>query len=319
MKTKRLLLTAVIIFMAIAIILLYLRSQQVNLPGGDGAWLDKPYVDERELGCARCDFERYFAVKTEGQRGSLVPDILVQLGSFNEKLTAALAADNSEDIGIIIHHGLGSAGAISFVYSPEIEFVGLKDLGDDEWEVVDIEDSQYSIDGNGILSGSNGTDGWSLYKAHMFLHVNSRDAISDPNFDHAPAVTEGIDVQHYLFRFTKRFKKLLDQNSDLDATHLKLISIAEPLQHVGDEMEGMRHHVSVALCKDDGQGGVVELVDGESYWPNNYRMKALDVGSPCPYRCATAYLPKNGTPIRRTCTPHDQSCTHNTKHYNLAK
>lgn len=317
MKTKRLLLTAVIILLAIAAILFFLRSQQVNLPGGNGAWLDKPYVDELELGCARCDFERYFAVKSNGQVGDLVPDILVHLGSFNEKLTAALAADNSEDIGIIIHHGLGSPEANSFVYSPEIQFVGLKDLGDDEWEVVDIANSRFSINPNdGTLASSNGNAGWTLYKEHMFLHVNSRDAITDPTFTHAPAVTEDIDVQHYLFRYTKRFKKLLDQNSDLDATHLKLISIAEPLQHVGDEMEGMRHHVSVALCKDDGHGGVVELVDGTSYWPNNYRMKALDVGSPCPYRCATAYLPKNGTPIRRTCTPHDQSCTHNTKHYN---
>lgn len=315
MRTRHLLLLILAIFALAAAYLFYRRSTEGSIPPGSSGFEDS-YVKALELGCARCDFERFFAVKAGGTKRTLVPDILIDLTSFERELDAALSVNTSKDVGVIVYHGLQTLETNQFIYRPEIEFVGLKELNDDVWDLETIPDSRYSIDlMNGSLVRTGPGHGWETYKSHMHVHRTIQDATNDPGFQNAPSVSEGDDVRYYIFKYDGRLSKLLGQSFGLKASRLKLISTAEPSIEPGHTGE-MRHHVAIALCTVEANGTVAELVEDRSYWPFNFRMKALDIGSPCPYRCADAHFPDKGIPIRASCTPQDQSCTHTPRHYN---
>ncbi|MBL7951130.1 MAG: hypothetical protein JNM62_05370 [Flavobacteriales bacterium] len=271
---------------------------------------DDNYVSLPDYNCLACDFKNYFIAKEANGTDcappcSLKGDIRVDLPSFQAALDYLVQNYSYDDHGIVIHHGLRREQG-HFQYRPEIEFVGLKDKGNDEWEIMTLPNYRYSIDPDGKLVTPDPVDDWAAYKTHMHRKLNTTDN------DHTPVV-EGADVRFYLFRHNNRLEKLLNQNKTYAPTHLMISSIAEPTRHIendpakedDDEMEGMRHHIALALCMEKG----APLIDGRNYPNQNYRMKALDVGSPCPYRCAVAELPAHGIPVRKNCNPTAPGCT----------
>lgn len=268
-----------------------------------------PYVSRTEFNCVRCDFKQYFVPKLNGTTATLNGDILMDLNSFNTKLDHVLNNfKDFDDYGIIVHHGLRQEGN-NFHYWPEIEIVGLMDAGTDLWDIVRLSGQRFTLHPNtGVLEPEDNLDQWATYKDHMYRYVNSHDALNDPTHARTIPVQEGVDVQHYLFRYKDRLQRHLRQNAGLNPTHILISSIAEPTEHDGDNMRGLRHFVSLAMYKDVGAGIDPILVEDKPHLGARYKMKALDVGSPCPYRCATAEIPDHGVPIRRTCTANQPGC-----------
>lgn len=295
-----------------AVILGYRMNQQADLL--------KPNVPALELGCASCDYQRYFYVKDSRGSRPFEPDVRVELAQFKTILENVQATINTEDHGVIVHHGLfRSSDSTEYLYWPKIEFVGLKDLGGDEWDTVRVENGTYWIDlSSHQLKPDMDTHGWDNYKKYVWHYENSTDTVGDKSLGKTKAIVEGIDVKSYLFACEKKFDRMLRHNEKYDPTYVYFRSISEPLNHSGDVMEHLRHHVAAVLfgTLPDGNGDEGLLVDDANHYTYPFRMRALDVGSPCPYRCAKTYLPDNGIPVRSNCTVNDKSCSHTPKHYN---
>ncbi|MBL7945791.1 MAG: hypothetical protein JNN32_06960 [Flavobacteriales bacterium] len=266
--------------------------------------LYKPYVVRSEYDCVSSDFGRYFMSKENNARGTLEGNVQVNLNSFTTRLKNVLDNYEHDDHGVIIHHGLERVSAGVFRYWPEIEFVGLEDIGKDLWDTVQLPGQRFSVNlGTGELTPRNNIDEWMNYKTYMHRYTTNTDAVNDPTFQKASPVIEGLDVQHYLFRYNNRLEKFLNQNKGLDPTHIRITSICEPTEHDGDIMRGLRHYIALAMFKSDlGPSGTLLVDEDDDSIIDRYKNKALDVGSPCPYRCATAEVPDHGIPVRKSCT-----------------
>jgi hypothetical protein len=290
MTTRNLwILIAVLIGLSIAVVLYMKSFCRTSAPSGAENLIQRN-VRQFEHDCVTCDFRTYFIAKKDGVQVTLVPNVRIEIGSFLTALDRVLTI-GYEDVGVIIHHGLREVNTDVFQYHPDIEFVGLKWIQADKWEIMPIPDQRFGIDlGTGALTTSNAPNGWSTYLAHMHRFIDNNSTAPTP-------VIEGKDVRFYLHRYKGAIEELLANNAPFNPTHIQVSSIAEPLSHQGNVMKTLRHYVSLALVDSNGR----LLIDDEDYAPNDFKMKALDVGSPCPYRCATAELPKSGIPVRASC------------------
>lgn len=304
-------LIAVLIGLSIGVVL-YMKSCCPTQPppvSQQGHGIYDPYVSRSEFECVRCDFKKYFKPKLNGTVANLNGDILMNMESFITKLDHVLNTfKDFDDYGVIVHHGLRQEGN-SFHYWPEIELVGLMDAGTDLWDTVRLSGQRFTLDhATGVLGPEDNVDQWLTYKTHMYRYVNSFDELNDPTHARMILLQEGIDVQSYLFRYKGRLQRHIRQNANLSPTHILISSIAEPTEHDGEDMRGLRHFVSLAMYKnDDGRVDPI-LVDDKPHLGARYKMKALDVGSPCPYRCATAEIPDHGVPVRKSCRSDTPGC-----------
>lgn len=286
-------LIAVLIGLA-AFVAIYMRSCCKTQPPDGGFGLLQSNVPKYEYDCVTCDFGRYFLAKRDQTPLVLLPNARIEINSFLGALDRVLQV-RYDDHGVIFHHGLLELQTGEVQYWPEVEFVGLKSEGNNRWRIVPIPNSRYAIAPNtGMLTGSNGSVGWSAYLTYM-------NRFEDSNSAAATKVVEGKDVRFYLHRYAGGLEELIAQNIDSRPTHLQVSSIAEPTRHSPPHMLDMRHHVSLALWVDNQGAPGRLLLDDTDYSPRDFRMKALDVGSPCPYRCAIAVLPNNGIPVRSSC------------------
>lgn len=268
---------------------------------GPGHGFIDPHVPKYEHDCGTCDFRTYFMAFENGNQATLRHNAWVDLSSFTAAMDRALALPH-DDHGVIIHHGLFQSGPGQFEYWPEFEFVGLKSLGNDRWDIVNLGTHHYALDrASGELVASGRTGGWETYKNHMKRKLNS----NDPNF---AKIQEGSDVRFYLVRFGGRLEELLSQNAEFAPTHIQLSSVAEATTEENNVLFGLHHHVCLAMYDGPLNGSGTLLMDNKKYGSDRFKKKALDVGSPCPYRCATALLPKNGTPVRKSCTTSNSGC-----------
>lgn len=257
----------------------------------------RPWVDLQELDCLIADLPVHF----KGSDGAGEPVALT--GTTVDVNVAALRTEvakvspgANEAIGVTIHYGMKAepdSGGHELVYALELSIVADKGT---YVEVVpqaalffELEDGELKeADRAAWYQGKLGH-----YRGH--IRVREQEGGAWEAYDPYTALTS------YTFPWEERMEAVLDQNPT--AVKLRVFSLAEPAtrepQGGGGYLElQWRHIIAVAGVNDAG----ALLVDNEDHGTQQFQMRALDLGSPCPPLCdGVAFFRTEGVPVREEC------------------
>jgi hypothetical protein len=187
-----------------------------------------------------------------------------------------------------LHYGLQtSSGQNAYRFSMALEVLRMAPQGNDHWDVLPVSGRFYAVSGTGQLQKADPAtwgDG-KTYFDHAFVRRTS-------NTSTFVAMDPDVDTRTFILPWENEVLALHDENAKCDA--VRFVCIAEPGNRNGAVDEDMRHHLC-AVALDKG----AELVNNDPInTAHPYRMKAADVGSPCPSACGDAYLPAQGMKLK---------------------
>jgi len=286
------------------------RTQQAT-----GLWPDEPsfkymrlaptseykIVAKKEFSCIQKCFPHHFQAGTttsrstiEGAKRSLEAKALEKLvESF--KTVHSIQAD---DVGVKFHYGLsvqdpGPSPKYHLEYA--VQLTVLKQRGNSAmyFDVSIPEDALHPIGSSGKFGSAVQESDWATHQGSVYLqHV----VIKRDQNDAWDELVSGSDHTSYLFKWNDIAALMSNNHTN---AFLNLNAIAGPAIRT-KFLEDDWHH-ALSLCTSTALGDA-NAVDDVDYGSGSLRMRALDLGSPCPPSCVLAKFYRYGIAPAETCS-----------------
>lgn len=259
------------------------------------------WVGARELACIKADFNKYVHVGKPSQHTQIQQrkdSLKVGVGKLHD-LVKNLSCSNTDALqhGVVLHYGLDDGMRFDVM----LQVVCL-----DYWP-NDSNKYSYNAPAHGYTLDITGTlvyDATALAKWYGTNGPGTRYAqnvVIDRNADNTwTAFDPDRDVRSTIFPYEEQITGLINDNN-LDKDSLLLIEpIAEPV----DRKPTAAGYVEKGYHQGAAWVPVNLTVDDTLYEGYDFKNKAADLGSPCPYACPTSkfLFPQMGLKPREGCS-----------------
>jgi hypothetical protein len=261
-----------------------------------------PYVGYTEFNCARSDFYEHIHIGSPASNREFTlagGELRVGVKALKDRVADAGECANGTELrhAVIVHYGLDANSELDMV----LQVVCLKYDAAETKYYYEASRDMYVINGDGSLTlETNGLDrwrathgGWANYAAQVVVR---RD-----NGSTWHTVNPAVEVNSTVFPWETTLYHLIEDNELTDADFLRLEPIASPLtrEKVGGVYVETGWHQSVCWLPYG------RTIDNTTYADKPFKLKAADLGSPCPFICPSVMFTfrESGLDPRDGCKP----------------